>query len=172
LKLGTFFRSFTMAHMSDYLESGLLHHVFRGQSFPKPTGMAIALTSGVPAESGDAKNQYKGGWFQELPSGDDLLGDTGYRRVELGPPEDNGDTFWDFEEVDFEAGSGVIKNCDAIYFGTALTEWGWVSGIAFCERHQFGEGALIMQAQLDNPRYVFKGDSLKFDAQKLRIQFK
>ncbi len=29
-----------------------------------------------------------------------------------------------------------------------------------------------MQSELDNPRYVFKGDSLKFDAGQLRIQFK
>jgi len=161
-----------MAHMSDYLESGLLHHVFRGESFPKPTGMAIALTSGVPVESGDGKNFTTGGWLQELPSGDPTLGDTGYRRVSMGSPVDSGDAQWKFYVEDFEAGSGVIKNCNPIYFGTALTEWGWVSGIAICDDWQWGSGALIMQAALDNPRYVYKGDSLKFDAEKLRIQFK
>lgn len=161
-----------MAHMSDYLESGLLHHVFRGDTFAKPTGMAIALTSGVPVESGDALNLTTGGFLMELPSGDPSLGDTGYRRVELGPPADSGNVTWKFYEDDFNAGSGVIKNCNPIYFGTALTEWGWVSGIALCEDREWGSGKLIMQSQLDNPRYVFKGDSLKFDAEKLRIQFK
>ena len=37
--------------LSDYLESGLLHHIFRSQSFPKPTEVAIALCSGSPLDS-------------------------------------------------------------------------------------------------------------------------
>ena len=40
-----------MAALSDYLESGLLHHVFRGGSFAKPSNISIALTSGVPNDS-------------------------------------------------------------------------------------------------------------------------
>jgi len=162
-----------MANMSDYLESGLLHHVFRGHSLPKPQGMALALTSGIPVESGSAKNLITGGFLQELPSGDPSLGDTGYRRVDLGQPSVAGDAAWDFStDEDFAAGSGFIKNCNTLYFGTALTEWGWVSGIALCDNSDWGEGNLIMQSQLDNARYVFKGDSLKFDIGQLRIQFK
>ena len=75
-------------------------------------------------------------------------------------------------DEEFAAGSGFIKNCNTIYFGTALTEWGWVSGIAICSSGVWGSGDLLMQSELDNPRYVFKGDSLKFDAGQLRIQFK
>ena len=159
--------------MSDYLESGLLNHVFRGHSFPKPLGMALALTSGVPVESGTAKNLTTGGFLQELPSGDPALGDTGYRRVDLGPPSIAGNATWDFAtDEEFAAGSGFIKNCNTLYFGTALTEWGWISGIAICDSGVWGSGSLIMQSPLDNPRYVFKGDSLKFDIGQLRIQFK
>jgi len=162
-----------MANMSDYLESGLLNHVFRGHSFPKPLGMALALTSGVPVESGTAKNLTTGGFLQELPSGDPALGDTGYRRVDLGPPSIAGNATWDFAtDEEFAAGSGFIKNCNTLYFGTALTEWGWISGIAICDSGVWGSGSLIMQSPLDNPRYVFKGDSLKFDIGQLRIQFK
>ena len=40
-----------MTALSDYLESGLLHHIFRGQDFNKPSGVTIALCSGVPSES-------------------------------------------------------------------------------------------------------------------------
>ena len=168
-----------MANMSDYLESGLLHHVFRGASFVKPTGMAIALTSGVPVESGNALNLLgrpdgtNKGFLPEIPSGDPSLGDTGYARVNLNPPETHGNATWKFAtDEEFAVGSGFIKNCNTIYFGTALTEWGWVSGIALCDDDQWGSGALIMQSALDNPRYVYKGDSLKFDAGQLRIQFK
>ena len=45
-----------MAALSDYLESGLLHHVFRGQSFPKPDNICIALTSGTPLDSHTGEN--------------------------------------------------------------------------------------------------------------------
>ena len=40
-----------MEALSDYLESGLLHHIFRGQSFPKPTNIAIALCCGIAKDS-------------------------------------------------------------------------------------------------------------------------
>ena len=135
--------------------------------------MAIALTSGVPVESGNAQNHTTGGFLQELPSGDPSLGDTGYRRVNLGSPSDYGNGTWDFSnDEEFSAGSGFIRNCNTIYFGTALTEWGWISGIAICDSGVWGSGNLLMQSRLDNPRYVYKGDSLKFDPGQLRIQFK
>ena len=54
-----------MASLSDYLESGLLHHIFRGESFSKPSKIAIALTSGVPQDSDT------GFTIPELPSGID-----------------------------------------------------------------------------------------------------
>ena len=161
-----------MANMSDFLESGLLNHVFRGHTFSKPASMAIALTSGVPVESGSAKNLITGSFLMELQK-DEGSTDTGYRRVDLGVPSTNGNATWKFStDEEFTAGSGFVKNCNTIYFGTALTEWGWVSGIAICSSGVWGSGDLLMQSQLDNPRYVFKGDSLKFDAGQLRIQFK
>ena len=161
-----------MANMSDYLESGLLNHVFRGHTFSKPAGMAIALTSGIPVEYGSAKNLITGSFLMELPKEEGTT-DTGYRRVDLGEPSSKGNTTWKFSSnEEFAAGSGFVKNCNTIYFGTALTEWGWVSGIAICTSGVWGSGDLLMQSQLDNPRYVFKGDSLKFDAGQLRIQFK
>ena len=108
-----------MAALSDYLESGLLHHVFRGGTFPKPEGIALALCSGVPHEYDTGKNQYTGGTLQELPSGDGLI-DTGYRRYNLGKPSDDGDGHWIFDDIgDENTGSGLIKNRDQIQFGNA-----------------------------------------------------
>ena len=54
---------FLMASLSDYLESGLLHHLFRGEKLSQPTNIAIALCSSVPSESDN------GSTIQELPSG-------------------------------------------------------------------------------------------------------
>ena len=70
-----------MTAFSDYLESGLLHHVFRGQDFPKPANVAIALCSGVPRDSDTGVSQYaNGGTLPEIPSGNSTGASTGYGR--------------------------------------------------------------------------------------------
>ena len=167
-----------MAALSDYLESGLLHHIFRGQSFPKPENIAIALCSGVPSDSDTGVSQYKnGGTLQELPSGDANGNDTGYRRLSLGNPSTNGNEKWTFNSDDHEAGSGIIKNSDSLLFDTgdgspALVDWGWVSGIAIVDSGEYGTGNLLMHAKLDNPRVIYTGDTVKFDLSTLQISFK
>ena len=104
-----------MTALSDYLESGLLHHVFRGQSFPKPENIAIALCSGVPSESDSAVSHYKnGGPLPEIPSGDAAGNDTGYRRYNLGNPSTQGDSSWDYPLDGHLDGSGLIEKNMAI----------------------------------------------------------
>ena len=105
-----------MASLSDYLESGLLHHLFRGESFPKPTNIAIALCSGVPAESCDGNAIYHGGTLPELPSGDANNNLTGYARINLGNPSSDGDGKWSYSADDLAAGSGIIKNASSFLF--------------------------------------------------------
>lgn len=176
-----------MAALSDYLESGLLHHVFRGSEFPKLNGIAIALCSGVPHDYDTGNNQYTGGTLQELPSGDGSV-DTGYRRYNLDPPTTHGDDWWIFDDIgDENTGSGVIKNAKQIVFPNALTDWGIVSGIAIVDSGQapdptsdvphiahggYGTGNLIMHAELEHPREIYTGDAVKFDAHTLKIRFK
>jgi len=125
-----------MAALSDYLESGLLHHIFRGQSFSKPSNIAIALCSGVPTDSDT------GSTIPEMSSGDGVT-KTGYARLDLGNPSTLGDIKWDYTTEDHAAGSGLIKNKSAFLFdegeGTAaLTDWGWVSGIAVVDSESTG----------------------------------
>lgn len=86
-----------MAALSDYLESGLLNHIFRGQEFPKPSSIAIALTSGVPLDSDTGET------IPEIPSGIDKGGifvSTNYQRLDLGNPKDDGDNVWNNIGVD------------------------------------------------------------------------
>jgi len=86
-----------MAALSDYLESGLLNHIFRGQEFPKPSSIAIALTSGVPLDSDTGET------IPEIPSGIDKGGifvSTNYQRLDLGNPKDDGDDVWNDIGVD------------------------------------------------------------------------
>ncbi len=161
-----------MTALSDYLESGLLHHVFRGETFPKPENIAIALCSGVPQDSDTANAQYEsGGPFQEIPSGDQLDQDTGYRRVSAGDPANDGDDFWNYDIEDHNVGSGLIKNRSTVLFPTALQDWGWVSGVAIVDSGDYGTGNMLMYAQLNNPRIIYQGDTVKFDLSTLKIQF-
>jgi hypothetical protein len=157
-----------MAALSDYLESGLLHHIFLGQAFEMPSGMLIALTSGVPLESDT------GSTIPEIPSGIDGV-DTGYSRIDLGNPSLVSPK-WTYTTEDHAVGSGVIGNSGALVFDTALLDWGIVSGVAVCDSGTHassldGGGNLLMYAQLDNPRKIYQGDSVKFDTDTLQISF-
>ena len=154
-----------MAALSDYLESGLLHHMFRGDIFNKPSGIGIALTSGVPVESDT------GSTIPEIPSGIGGV-DTGYSGINLGNPSESGNGYWTYTLADNAVGSGVIGNASSYIFDTALVDWGAVSGIAICDTANHASGNLLMYAQLDNPRIIYTGDSVKFDTDTLQISFK
>lgn len=154
-----------MTALSDYMESGLLHHVFRGQTFPKPTNIAIALCSGVPQDSDT------GATIPEIPLTINGSG-TGYSRYDLGDPASLGDAAWAYDSADHAAGSGLIKNASTFVVGTALVDWGWVSGIAIVDSGGHGQGNVIMYAEMGKPRLVRQGDAPKFDASTLKIKFK
>jgi len=154
-----------MAALSDYLESGLLNHVFRNESFPKPSSIAIALTSGIPQDSDT------GVTIPELPSGINGSG-TGYARILLDRTDVSGNDYWSFSSSDLSAGSGLIKNAANRVFNTALLDWGWISGIAVTDNGNHGSGNLLMHSTLDNPRVIYTGDSPVFDAETLQISFK
>jgi len=167
--------------LSDYLESGLLNYLFRGYSFPKPENISVALTSGVPQDAHTGAGQLYTGVTNSLPelcSGIDYLGKptlgaqssgTGYSRVTLGAPSNER---WSYVSDDWDAGSGVIRNSGQIIFNTALTDWGWVSGVALVDNSTIGTGNLLMWAELDNPRLIYTGDNVKFDVGTLEISFK
>lgn len=227
-----------MAALSDYLESSLLSHIFRNAAFTRPSTIAIALTSGVPADSDT------GATIPELPStamNGNTSVTTNYARINLGSPATNGDNAWnsvgvdnttaysvsgtkqngsmgyfyplylteqaavnggnglatlftfskEFPSVNFYApqnlaqsgvtvksnyadyeGNGFIRNKNQMVFNTALTEWGWVSGIAILDSSTAGQGNLLMYAKLANPRYVYIGDNIRFDANSLEISLK
>ena len=154
-----------MAALSDYLESGLLNHVFRNESFPKPSSIAIALTSGIPQDSDT------GATIPELPSGINGSG-TGYARILLDRTDVSGNDYWSFSSSDLSVGSGLIKNAANRVFNTALLDWGWISGIAITDNGNHGSGNLLMHSTLDNPRVIYTGDSPVFDAETLQISFK
>lgn len=152
-----------MPALSDYLESGILHHLFRGASFAKPTTIAIALTTGVPLDS------HTGATIPEVPLTINGSG-TGYARINLGNPSVSGNAMWTYDLNDHAAGSGMIKNATSLLFNTALCDWGGVSGIAILDHASHGSGNLLMHSTLNNPRFVYLGDALKFDINNLQLR--
>ena len=154
-----------MAALSDYAESGLLNHIFRGSTFSKPSHIAIALTSGVISDSDT------GSTIPEIPSGINGSG-TGYGRVSLGDPSSSGNSLWSQAAANIAVGSGVISNSGTIVFQTALIDWGWVSGIAIVDDFHHGSGNLLMHATLENPRIIYMGDGVSFDIDTLQVSFK
>jgi hypothetical protein len=161
-----------MAALSNYLESGLLNFVFRGENFSAPSNISIALVSGV--KEADLADADTGTTILEIPSGINGSG-TGYLRVNIGEPNS---TKFSYTQEDFEAGSGTVRNSGQIVFNTALFDWGWVSGIAIVDSpyHSTDEenspGNVLMHAALDNPRIIYAGDNVKFDYNTLEISFK
>lgn len=230
-----------MAALSDYLESGILNHIFRGTTFAKPSTIAIALTSGVPLDSDTGSS------IPEIPSGVNMglnFVTTNYKRINLGDPSTTGNVVWngvgvdestvfsvygtsssgasigisgyfyplylsqptalaasngftqsyrfsEYPNVTFHAptnlqqsgvaldpgytqydGNGFIKNASQLVFDTALTDWGWVSGVAIVDTANHGSGNLLMYAKLENPRYIYTGDNIKFDINSLEISLK
>lgn len=160
-----------MAALSDYLESGLLHHIFRNETFAKPAKIAIALTAAEPEDS------QTGTTITEIPSGDGA-NLSGYSRLDLGDPATAGDDTWDYLPADNAVGSGVIGNASTLVWDTALYDWGWVSGVVILDSEHHSTdpvedpGNVLMHSRLDNPRIIYTGDSVKFDMDTLQISFK
>lgn len=103
-------------------------------------------------------NQYR---FTQFP---DVLFYAPRSIVQSGVAQNPGYTEYD--------GNGFIKNASQLVFDTALTDWGWVSGVAIVDNAIRGSGNVLMYAQLSNPRYVYTGDNIKFDLNSLEISLK
>lgn len=228
-----------MAALSDYLESGLLHHVFANQVFTMPSSIAIGLLTDPAQDSDD------GSTISEVPSGDGSQ-ITGYARISAGSDltdawrfastadsiafavsgtrnngteaEGSGDTgffypvytlqasaggetaelatFSEFPNIQFYFASGANNNYGSgvdtggntnyntyptpnrflvnkyqIVFPTALTDWGFISGVVITDTTNYGSGNVLMHSALTNPRLVFTGDNIRFDAESLEIVF-
>lgn len=94
-----------MSSMSDYLESALRGHLFRGAAYTAPGTLYFALFTAAPSDSG---------------GGTEVSGGS-YARVGVTPSTAN-----------FTAASstnGITTNANAISFPTATANWGTVTHI-------------------------------------------
>jgi len=133
-----------MSAASDYLEFGLLRHVFRAATFSKPTTVAVALLNTVPT---DADTTLAG---KEVPNSN------GYARVDLGAPAD---ADW----TEGAAGTGALSNTAAITFGPCVTAtWNTINAVALCDSATFNGGNMLCWAVISPGKLVNVGDSVTF----------
>lgn len=139
--------------MTNYLESGVLNHLFRTATFAKPTTIAIGLTADVPLETDT------GGSNTEVANAGS------YARVDVGAPVD---TDWDF--VDQGPGaSGHTQNTAVITFPQATANWGMVSGVIITDNATYGAGNVLMFGKLTVARDIKNNDTFSFAPQTLDI---
>lgn len=104
--------------------------------------------------------------FEDFPGITLYSPDTGSNAYQSGVSIDPGTSYTLYD------GNGFIKNKTEIVFNTALTDWGYISGVAILDSYVYGSGNLLMFSQLSNPRQIFIGDNIKFDVNSLEISVK
>jgi hypothetical protein len=127
-----------MANASDYLEQQIYNHIFRDDTFSKPSTIAIGLTLDIPTDDGS---------YTEVPNAN------GYARY----PNASGDSVWSIMAA---PGSGT--NDIEFAFPAATADWGTVSGVIITDDETYNGGNVLMHGTLGSPRNVQTGDTFKF----------
>lgn len=133
-----------MPFFSDYLESGVLSHLFRTDTLPKPGAIGVALCGTAPADS------------DTVLTGKELANAGAYARQVTGPS----DATWSFT---FTNGSGSVTNVATITFPVATADWGWISGVALTNSGVYGAGAYLVGGSLAVPKLIGNGDQFKLN---------
>lgn len=136
---------------SQYLESGIMSHIFMTDTFSKPSTIAIALTTDIPTSS------QTGSTINELPNSN------GYARFDLGAPAD---ADWAYDYIN---GSGHLDSAVEISFTASGGDWGYVSGVAILDSASHGAGNLLYYKGIDTPKIITDGDSYTLPVGSLDI---
>jgi hypothetical protein len=137
-----------MGALSNYLESGLINHVFRGVSFLAPSTLYIGLAKSL--NSGNL----------ELGNIDEASGG-GYQRQSYSANASN----W---ILPYTSGSATAThNLSAIEFSVATANIGTVSGIFISDSSTSGN--LLFYGALSYPRDIREGDQFVFSSGSLRV---
>lgn len=134
---------------SNYLEEKLLKHVFLNTNYIIPTKIAVALTK-TPVQPNQT-----GSTINEINSPE-------YSRVEISTPE-NSSTRWDYNANNHKTDLGPVRNKLNITFPTPTGDWGMISGIAILDSSITGQGNVLFFKELDPPRMIYAGETVKFN---------
>lgn len=135
-----------MPNATDFTESGVINHIFRSSSFPKPSTIAIALTFKIPSDSDTVSTM------------GELANANNYARANLGAPADS---TWSAVSQS-AAGSGLSSNSNVINFNQNTgSDWGWVSGVAILDNAGYGSGAVLYTSAI-TPQLIQVGTTFSF----------
>ena len=132
-----------MANASDYLEQQIFNHIFRDDTFTKPSNIYIGLTQDVPLDDGT---------YTEMPDAN------GYARY----ANASGDATW-------AAHSDTSSNLVEFAFPQAAGDWGTASGVIITDSATHSAGNVLMQGALTTPKLIENGDTFRFSIGDLDI---
>ena len=140
-----------MSAMSDYLEGQLRAHVFRTNSYTKPTTLRVALAT---AATTDAQT---GATLTEVANSN------AYARTGPNPLDAN----W----TAASSTDGLTDNAAAITFPTATGSWGTVTHCMIVDSATHGAGNSIVHGSLSASKAVAINDIFEFAAGALDVTF-
>lgn len=144
-----------MSEMSDYLEGELVKHLFRTNTFTKPSTIAIALCTTTPVD-GDT-GVFTTGTGVEVATG------SNYGRVANNAADGN----W----TDVSAGDGQTDNASAITFLSATGSWGSVNSCAIVDNTTHNAGNMWFYSTVDTTKAIDSGDTAEFAAGAITVTF-
>jgi hypothetical protein len=140
-----------MTALSDYLEVQARAHMFRTNTWTKPTVFRIALITAATADADTGA------------SANEVANSNAYART--GP--DPADANW----TAASATDGLTDNAAAITFPTATGSWGTVSHIRGVDSATHGAGNCLVHGALSASKTVASGDALQFAIGALDFTF-
>lgn len=139
-----------MGALTNYLESGLINHVFRGSAYSAPSTLYIGLVKNFIAES------IESGVLDEPSTGS-------YARQSY---TSNG-TNW---IAPYVSGTALVThNTSAIEFPVATANIGEISGVFIADNNSSGN--ILFYGQLSSSRNVRSGDQFVFSSGSLKVSF-
>jgi len=139
-----------MGALSNFLESGILNHIFRESKLTQWADLYIGLVSSYDAET------MEGGVSTELSGGD-------YERVKFGVKNAN----WSPPYASGQA--TAIHNTSGIAFKVATADIGNVAGVVICTAQTGGD--LLFHGPLTNSRTLTKDSQFVFPSGTLKVTF-
>jgi hypothetical protein len=140
-----------MASMSNYLETALINHIFRGVAYTGPATIAVCLCTAAPSDADTGALLGK-----EVSGG-------GYARVGVST---SGGTEW----AAAAGGNGTTLNINQLVFTPATADWGTITHVALCDSTTAGAGNLLFWAPLTASRVIQNGDTFVFDPDSVSCQ--
>jgi len=129
---------------TNYTENNLIDHLFRTNSFSKPSALYVALYTTTPSDSG-------GGTEVSM---------TGYARVQRNPSDSN----W----AATSGTDGTTKNSAVLDFGT-WTAGGPVTVTGFAILDASSSGNMIVWGDLTASKTIQNGDAMQIPANNLTV---